>query len=135
MIEHIEGIEIDFVAQCLGVDGKKYKYATAQSGERDDENPIANPIMKSETTQKLQDRSVAHLKIMCPFCAESYDFPEIYHTNKGVENVASNVCPNKECSEIIPQEYISNRVQLFLKQLTMMYYRGKYFHNFSNFDF
>lgn len=26
LIEHIEGIEIDFVAQCLGVDGKKYKY-------------------------------------------------------------------------------------------------------------
>lgn len=26
LIEHIEGIEVDFVAQCLGVDGKKYKF-------------------------------------------------------------------------------------------------------------
>lgn len=50
LIEHIEGIEIDFVAQCLGVDGKKYKYATAQNQDGDEENHIANPIMKSETT-------------------------------------------------------------------------------------
>jgi len=36
LIEHIEGIEIDFVAQCLGVDGKKYKFGqhnTAEDGE------------------------------------------------------------------------------------------------------
>jgi DNA polymerase alpha subunit A len=26
LIEYIEGIEIEFVAQCLGVDPKKYKY-------------------------------------------------------------------------------------------------------------
>jgi DNA polymerase alpha subunit A len=34
LIEHIEGIEIDFVAQCLGVDPKKYKFTMKQ----DDEN-------------------------------------------------------------------------------------------------
>ena len=33
LIEHIEGIEIDFVAQCLGVDLKKHKYT-----KQDDDN-------------------------------------------------------------------------------------------------
>jgi hypothetical protein len=62
LIEHIEGIEVDFVAQCLGADGKKYKYNTGNAEEGDD-NAVANPIMKTETTEKLQDRSVASLKI------------------------------------------------------------------------
>jgi hypothetical protein len=90
-------------------------------------NHIANPIMKSETTQKLQDRSVASLKIQCPFCDTAYDFPEIYHKSPGKEKIASNICPNKDCQQEIPDSYVSNRVQLFLKQLTTMYYRGKFF--------
>ena len=79
LIEHIEGIEVDFVAQCLGADGKKFKYHANENREDGEEQAIANPIMKTETTEKLQDRSVASLKIQCPFCDCSYDFPEIFH--------------------------------------------------------
>jgi hypothetical protein len=32
LIEHIDGINVDFVAQCLGVDPKKYQYASANTG-------------------------------------------------------------------------------------------------------
>jgi hypothetical protein len=55
LIEHIEGIEVDFVAQCLGVDGKKYKYATGTGAGADgsDGLGVSNPIMKTETTEKL----------------------------------------------------------------------------------
>jgi hypothetical protein len=53
LIEHIEGIEVDFVAQCLGVDGKKYKYATGTGNADVDELGVSNPIMKTETTEKL----------------------------------------------------------------------------------
>lgn len=31
LIEHIDGIEVDFVAQCLGVDPKKYKYHSSST--------------------------------------------------------------------------------------------------------
>ena len=124
LIEHIEGIEVEFVAQCLGADGKKYKYASATAGvDGEGDSAVVNPIMKTETTDKLQDRSVANLKITCPFCDEPYDFPEIFHTQKDMGGMCSNICPG--CKEHVPDEYISNRVQLFLKQLTTMYYRGK----------
>ena len=54
LIEHIEGIEIDFVAQCLGVDGKKYKYGQHSTNEiGEDGAAVVNPIMKTETTEKL----------------------------------------------------------------------------------
>lgn len=56
--------------------------------------------MKSETTQKLQDRSVASLKIQCPFCDHAFDFPEIFHKSDGKSDVrlASNICPNQDCN-------------------------------------
>jgi DNA polymerase alpha subunit A len=63
LIEHIEGIEVDFVAQCLGVDGKKYKFNQHATKDEDDDTNVLAPVMKTETTQKLQDRSVASLKI------------------------------------------------------------------------
>ena len=54
-----------------------------------------------------------------------YDFPEIFHkTKNGQVGECNNICPN--CTEMIPAEYISNRVQLFLKQLTTLYYKGKF---------
>jgi len=108
LIEHIEGIEVDFVAQCLGVDGKKYKFNQHALGDGDEDQAVANPIMKTETTEKLQDRSVASLKIQCPFCDESYDFPEIFH--KTADKACSNICPNVVCKMTIPEQYISNRV-------------------------
>lgn len=130
LIEHIDGIEVDFVAQCLGVDAKKYNYNQgARGADRDEDGlgTIANPIIKTETTEKLQDRSLANLKIVCPSCDEAFDFPEIFH-KKGskAEGVASNICPNQECGALIPAQYIKNRARLFLKQLQVMYYKGQY---------
>lgn len=52
LIQHIDGIEIDFVAQCLGVDPKKYKYHSASiSGEAEEGQSAAIPqaVLKSET--------------------------------------------------------------------------------------
>lgn len=128
LIEHIEGIEVDFVAQCLGVDGKKYKYASnvGNSGDGEYDGDVANPVIKTETTQSLQHRAVASLKIICPHCDESYEFPEIYHTKKDLKDLQCNVCPNKDCRKYIPDAYIQNRVQLFLKQLLNLYYKGSY---------
>lgn len=40
LIQHIDGIEIDFVAQCLGVDPKKYKYHSS-GAQQDDEGQNA----------------------------------------------------------------------------------------------
>jgi len=52
LIEHIDGIEVDFVAQCLGVDPKKYKFhATTVSGDAEEGQSAAIPqaVLKTET--------------------------------------------------------------------------------------
>ena len=117
MIEHIEGIEVDFVAQCLGVDGKKYKFNQGTRDDQDDDGlaGISAPIMKTETTGKLQERSIAALKIVCPHCDQGYDFPEIYHKGKTSAGKGSNICPNENCSQEIPEQLIKNRARLFIK--------------------
>lgn len=125
LIEHIDGIEVDFVAQCLGVDSRKYKFGTKNETYDEDADKIesiANPVLKSETTKKLYDRTIATLKIICPHCDASFDMPAIFHT-KDRQSLRSDMCV--KCNHIVPQQYIQNRVRLFLKQLQVMYYKGK----------
>jgi len=44
LIEHIDGIEVDFVAQCLGVDPKKYKFhASSTTHDNEDGQNAAIP--------------------------------------------------------------------------------------------
>lgn len=48
LIEHIDGIDVEFVAQCLGVDPKKYKYHSDKKNTdaaNDDGGMIQNPIL------------------------------------------------------------------------------------------
>lgn len=117
LIEHIDGIEVDFVAQCLGVDSRKFKFGTKTETTYDDDQDksesIANPVLKSETTKKLYDRTIATLKIICPHCEVSFDMPAVFHTKD--RDKRSDMCLN--CKNIVPQQYIENRVRLFLKQL------------------
>lgn len=105
LIEHIDGIEVDFVAQCLGVDSKKFKFSNKNDNYGEDaENKmesIANPVLKSETTKKLYDRTIATLKIICPHCDHSFDMTAIYHTKEKQYKIRSDKC--LQCKEIIPQ--------------------------------
>lgn len=71
LIEHIEGIEIDFVAQCLGVDAKRYKFHSTSltaEGEEDQAAAIPQAVLKSENQKSLADRSIAKLTVTCPYC-------------------------------------------------------------------
>ena len=44
LIEHIDGIEIDFVAQCLGVDATKYKsHSSTVTGDAEEGRGAAIP--------------------------------------------------------------------------------------------
>lgn len=52
LIEHIDGINVDFVAQCLGVDPKKYQYHSSnrEADNADENDPnLHNAILKTET--------------------------------------------------------------------------------------
>ena len=129
LIEHIDGIEVDFVAQCLGVDSRKYKFGTKNETYDEDADKIesiANPVLKSETTKKLYDRTIATLKIICPHCDETFEMPTIFHPREkaGAAQIRSDMCT--KCNNIVPKQYIQNRVRLFLKQLQVMYYKGKF---------
>ena len=124
LIEHIDGIDVEFVAQCLGVDPKKYKYHADKKhdgGGGDDMGPIQSAILSTETEKSLKNRSIAELKMKCPYCSELYDFPGIYQEGKDISGM---ICG--KCSKLLPEQYVMNRVNLFLKQLISLYYSGKY---------
>ena len=81
LIQNIDGLEVDFVAQCLGVDPKKYRFhSSALSGNNEDgdKSSVAQAVLKSETQKSLADRSIARLTITCPFCAQSNEIKGIF---------------------------------------------------------
>jgi len=127
LIEHIEGIEVDFVAQCLGVDPKKYKYHTQANRDENGENENAalpSAILKTETQTSLKDRSIAKLTVKCPICEESNEIAGIFrHDKKGCSGL---ICKNEECNQLLPEKFLKNRLTLFLRQLLDLYYDGTY---------
>ena len=84
LIQHIDGIEIDFVAQCLGVDPKKYKFhAAGINGDEEDKGAaIPQAILKTETQKSLADRSIAKLTITCPFCNTKNEMKGIFRDQR-----------------------------------------------------
>ena len=79
LIEHIDGITIDFVASCLGIDPKKYKFhsSTGENGEEggnEGESALPEAYLRTETQSCLKERSIARLLIECPFCFKSFEF-------------------------------------------------------------
>jgi len=81
LIEHIDGIEIDFVAQCLGLDPSKYKHhVSIATGDPQDgpSSAIPQAVLKTETQKSLADRSIARLSVTCPFCQTSNEIKGIF---------------------------------------------------------
>ena len=37
-------------------------------GGGDDMGPVSNPILHTETEKSLKNRSIAELKVKCPYC-------------------------------------------------------------------
>lgn len=122
LIEHIDGIEVDFVAQCLGVDPKKYRFSIKQDDDNQQQDTmVPSAVLKTETFKSLEDRAAAKLKIVCPGCGTQSNFPGVVNREK--ESISGLICSH--CKEHLPLAYLKNRVKLAIKQLLNTYFRGK----------
>jgi len=130
LIEHIDGINIDFVAQCLGVDPTKYKYSSGKANDHENENDpnLHNAILKTETQKQLKDRSIARFTMCCPNpnCGIQFEFPGVFQTSNK-NGISGMQC--EECKEVVPHKFIRNKIQLFLRHLLEVYYEGNYICN------
>lgn len=89
----------------------------------DENNPLQNATLTTETGQKLKDRSIANLKIVCQHCKKEFDFPGVMRFDPIKKEWISGLkCVH--CEKVISKNYLENRIQLFLKQLLVMYYEG-----------
>lgn len=125
MIEHIDGVNVDFVAQCFGIDPKKYRYnskkETSNFDGQNDEVFIKKALLSTDTELKLKERSIAFLKVVCFHCKKDQEFPGVYQKDGKTSGL---VCIH--CGKKFPVEYVKNRVTLFMKQMLNLYYEGKY---------
>jgi hypothetical protein len=129
---------MDFIASCFGIDSKKYQHTQAITGG-DGDDAVAQPIMKTETQASLKDRAIAKLKLKCPYCQQTTEFPGVYQDRMSKSKVSGLICSaqvkqndgqTKPCNQVYPVQFVKNRVTFFLRQLLEFYYEGKYHTSF-----
>ena len=128
LIEHIDGLNVDFVAQCLGADPKKYKsyYSSKADGADGNDANLQSAVLKTETQNSLADRSIARFSVICPYCSKKSEIPGIFRYTAGSDAAVSGlICSNEKCKKTLPQQFLKNRLTLFLRQLIDLYYDGK----------
>jgi DNA Polymerase alpha zinc finger len=62
----------------------------------------------------------------CPYCQEQFDFPGIFQEDKNGKTGETSGLICCKCTGKLPEQYVMNRVNLFLKQLIALYYSGTY---------
>ena len=64
------------------------------------------------------------MTVKCPFCDTQNEIKGIFQDN--MRTISGIICQNKECGQHLPEKFLRNRVNLFLRELLEHYYAGKY---------
>ncbi len=83
LIEHIDGIEVDYVASCLGIEPGKYKYYKEKhnDGEEEERADLFSAKMKDNTNLSRARNTLGVLKIKCFYCQKEQHFSGVYKIN------------------------------------------------------
>ena len=100
LIEHIDGIDMPFVAQCLGVDPTRYKViakATVEDDDQKNEPVIMSASIKADNAEerKALAKKVLFVKCLnkeCSIFMKEQEFFPIYHKQKQQQQISSLVC-------------------------------------------
>lgn len=83
LIEQVDGITVDFVAQCLGIDPKKVSSSfTPAEGGTGGDGVLPAAVMKAETQKSLKERTIAKFKVKCPYCTHENEVSGIFALKK-----------------------------------------------------
>src|SRR5690606_13794371 len=87
----IEGTDSIRLAECLGLDTRKYQIATASNNVERELHPLESTIPDEE-----RFRDAEKLTLLCRYCKESFDFEGILD-NPGQLSPSGIVCQNPAC--------------------------------------
>lgn len=115
----IEGTEAVRLAECLGLDTRKYQI-TNHDGDaiEKDFTPLESRIPDEE-----RFRDAAKLTLRCRHCRESFTFEGIIKSREHV-SAKGIVCGNAKCAATLSIPSIAAQLECQLRRQTNLYYEG-----------
>jgi DNA polymerase alpha subunit A len=112
----IEGTNSSRLAECLGLDIRKYQIATNTSHQDPELHPLESKIPDEE-----RFKDAVKLSLQCRYCKEVFEFEGLVRskdrcTSQGI------ICGNSDCGRIFPVQTVAAQVELQIRRATARYY-------------
>lgn len=115
----IEGTDAVRLAECLGLDIRKYSIASSAAAQQQEEIfPLETQIPDSV---RFQD--AARLRLRCRFCTESFLFEGL---TSSADHCSPNgiICSNRGCGKTFSTLSVVAQLEQAIRQQTSRYYEG-----------
>lgn len=113
----IEGTNSSRLAECLGLDVRKYQIANIHAGNVDKElHPLESTIPDEE-----RFKDAVKLSIRCRYCKDAFLFEGIVGSREHC-SPQGIVCKNAGCGRVLPVASVSAQVEHQIRQITTKYY-------------
>ncbi len=142
----IEGTDAVRLADCLGLDTRKYQIQSSSSSSSGLNSAGEIHPLESQIEDEIRFQDAKRLRLRCRACRHGFDFEGLLSSNTGStsDNTASASndkdesnkeakevcsptgikCPNVSCNRILPNLSILAQVEFQVRQQTARYYEG-----------
>ncbi|KZF22718.1 DNA polymerase alpha subunit A [Xylona heveae TC161] len=112
----IDGTDPVRLAECLGLDTRKYQISSSSNNQQDEIFPL-----ESQIPDDVRFKDAIRLKLRCRFCKETMNFDGLVNSldlcsRDGI------VCPNKACNKNLPTISVVAQLESQIRQQTANYY-------------
>ncbi len=115
----IDGTDAVRLAECLGLDTRKYSIASSAAAQQQEE---IFPL-ESQVADSVRFKDAARLSLRCRFCKDSFLF-EGLTPSAGCCSPNGIICPSTSCSKPFTTLSLVAQLENAIRQQTSKYYEG-----------
>lgn len=113
----IPGTDAVHLADCLGLDARKYTIASSSTSDQAQE---ISPL-ESQIPDSVRFKDATRLTLQCRFCKHSFEFEGLLHSREFV-NPEGIVCPAESCKRVFPTITVVAQLEHAIRLQTSKYY-------------
>ncbi|KAI9824324.1 MAG: hypothetical protein M1819_000884 [Sarea resinae] len=114
----IDGTDAVHLAECLGLDTRKYQISSSSAQQQE----VIFPL-ESQIPDEIRFKDAARLTLRCRYCKESIPFDGLA-TSHAVCTRDGLVCPNSACARPLSILSVGAQIEAHIRSHTAAYYAG-----------
>ncbi|KAI9820246.1 MAG: DNA-directed DNA polymerase alpha catalytic subunit pol1 [Pycnora praestabilis] len=114
----IDGTNATRLAECLGLDTRKYQISDSSVKQQEDIHPL-----ESQINDEVRFKDAVRLTLRCRFCRETFPFDGLLKTT-AICSPDGITCPNDTCHKPLTTISVGAQLETQIRQQTSKYYAG-----------